>query len=679
MSLLPWRGFRLTVPLNKMVTVDLNNSTKKVFNMCGVVGVIAKDTMIDKNNLQNSISILNHRGPDCQKIWLSNDGHVGLGHARLSIIDLVTGDQPLTNEDHSLHLVANGEFYGFERLRSQLQKNGHTFSTRSDSEIVLHLYEDKDVNCLEHLRGEFAFILWDQNKKVCFAARDRFGIKPLYYSVFNNKIYLASEVKALFAQGIPAVWDMESIGLFVSSTLNKNNRTNYKNIYQLPPGHYLLAKDGKIQIHKYWDLDYPKAQDLQPTTTTSEYILQLREKLTEAVQLRLRADVPIACYLSGGLDSSAVLGLAAKHYDKKMPAFTLTFDNEDYDEEKIAKEMAEKANASFHPISIKQSDLATNFDEALWHSETFFYNGHGIAKFLLSKAVRDAGYKVVLTGEGADELFAGYPHFRVDQIFYGKYKDDTTQRQKMLAELEKANLISLGTIIPAISNSGQPHTIDSLQQILGYTPSWLLIAMQAGVRMSQVLAADFKTVASQHDSYKEILANLDIENQLRGRDPVNQSLYLWSKFRLCDYILTVLGDRMEMAHSLEGRVPFLDHHVAEFMRNVPVNLKIHEMTEKYLLREAASPVLTDTVYQRQKHPFLAPPALLGAKQPFEELLQTTLRSNDFANIPFFNQKKIIELLDTLPNMSTTECIAWDPILMTILSLAKLQQQFKLTA
>lgn len=653
--------------------------------MCGVVGVIANnEEVIDKNKLQNSVAILNHRGPDCQKIWIAKDGHAGLGHARLSIIDLKTGDQPLTNENHSLHLVANGEFYGFQRERLLLQKKGHRFATLSDSEIVLHWYEELGVDCLSRLRGEFAFILWDEQQQVCFAARDRFGIKPLYYSVINNTLYLASEVKALFALGIPRQWDMESMALFTNSTLNKNTRTLYKNIYQIPPGHYLLAKQGHdhAQIIPYWDLNYPDIQESPtasaPVLSTEDYVLQLREKLTEAVQLRLHADVPVACYLSGGLDSSAILGIAAKHYHKKMSAFTLAFEDADYDEQAIAKEMAEKANANFHPIAIKQQDLANHFDAAIWHGETFFYNGHGIAKFLLSRAVRDAGYKVVLTGEGADELFAGYPHFRMDQILYGQYKNDVTQQQKLLNELEKNNLISLGIVIPAINAaSSQENTIESVQKILGYTPSWFLITLQGGLRMSQVLSDDFKMQAQKFDTYKTILENLDIKNQLRNRDPVNQSLYLWTKFRLCDYILTILGDRMEMAHSLEGRVPFLDHHVAEYMRDVPVSLKIHGMTEKYLLREAALPVLTDTVYLRQKHPFLAPPALLDVKQPFHDLLQSTLRSKDFASIPFFNQQKLIKILDQLPKMSRAECIAWDPILMMILSSARLQQQFGL--
>lgn len=646
--------------------------------MCGIVGIFSKETIVNKKLLQHSIASLNHRGPDCQKVWLSKNGQVGLGHARLSIIDLVSGDQPIANKTQRLHVVANGEFYGFEAIRAQLEKQGHVFSTKSDTEIVLHLYEDVGVNCLNELRGEFAFIIWDEEAQTCFAARDRFGVKPLFYTVFKNTLYLASEVKALFAAGVPAAWDEETMGLFAASTLTKTTRTFYKNIYQLPPGHYLMATNGKIVIHKYWDLNYPTAETLRKQQySTEEYVTQLREKLRESIKIRLRADVPIACYLSGGLDSSVVLGYAAKDYHKPLPAYTLSFEDEVYDEYKIAQEMAQKVNASFHPISIKQQDLADNFDEAIWHAETFFYNGHGIAKFLLSKAVRDDGYKVVLTGEGSDELFAGYPHFRLDHLYYGEYKDKPELRKQLLQKLEQNNAISVGIVFPSLDADEKNNMIASVHQTLGFTPSWFMIMLQGGRKIAEVLSSDFRKRTSKIDSYQQILQDFDIENQLRNRDPVNQSLYLWTKFRLCDYILTVLGDRMEMAHSLEGRVPFLDHHIAEFMRDVPVSLKIYEMTEKYLLREAAKPVLTETVYLRQKHPFLAPPALLDVNAPFHDLLQSTLRGASFANVPFFNQKKVIQLLDRLPKMNRQECIAWDPVLMIMLSIGKLQEKFGL--
>lgn len=641
--------------------------------MCGITGMFSYTHNIQKDQLQKSVQALRHRGPDCTKIWISPRHNVGLGHARLSIIDLITGDQPLTNESKTIHLVANGEFYGFEQQRQALEKDGHRFHTHTDSEIAIHLYENYGTDCLSKLRGEFAFILWDENNQLCFAARDRFGIKPLFYSVHNNTLYLASEIKALFAAGVPAAWDTDAMKLFVNSTLHLHYQTPYKNIYQIPPGHYLLAINQSLHIFKYWDMNYPEINETRTILSTEEYITQLRDKIDESVRIRLRADVPVACYLSGGLDSSAVLGIAQAHSQKPIPAFTLTFDKEEYDEYKIAREMAELTGASFHPVTIKQADLAEHFIEAVTHGETFLYNGHTTAKFLLSKAVRDAGYKVVLTGEGADELFAGYPHFRLDQLHYGLKNLSDEQRQKSLSALLQNNLISSGILMPDVDALHIP----SVNKVLGFTPSWLLTLLQSASKMSEVLSDHMIAETAQMDAFKIILNTIDIDGQMRNRDPVNQSLYLWGKFRLPAYILTVLGDRMEMAHSIEGRVPFLDHHVAEFMRDVPVELKIHEMTEKYLLREAAKPVLTKTVYERQKHPFLAPPASLVPKQPFHELLQTMLRGPSLKAVPFYDQKKVIRLLDKLPKMEMKDCVAWDTVLMMLLSTCILQEQFKL--
>lgn len=642
--------------------------------MCGIVGIFSFNSQINQDSLHKSLQTIIHRGPDSQKVWISSKKNVGLGHTRLSIIDLVSGDQPLTNETQKLHLVVNGEFYDFERQRKELEKKGHKFRTHSDSENAIHLYEDIGTNCLAQLRGEFAFILWDEENQLCFAARDRFGIKPLYYTVFNQTLYLASEVKALFAAGVPAEWDEDSMRLYTNNTLNLEYSTLFKGIRQIPPGHYLIAINQNVQTFKYWDFNYPELSNHTPVLNSHEYIEQLRNKIDEAIRIRLRADVPVGCYLSGGLDSSTVLGVASAHAKKSIPAFTLTFDKEEYNEQMIAKEMSESTGATFYPIPIKQADLANHFIDAVKHGETFFYNGHAIAKYLLSKSVRDAGYKVVLTGEGADELFAGYPHFRIDQLLYGQKKSSSAERKKILAHLKKTNLVSLGILLP----SNESHTIESIQKVLGYTPSWLLAALQSGYRMSEVLSDTFKSKEKDYDGFKVIFNTLDVENQLKRRDPVNQSLYLWSKFRLPHYILTILGDRMEMAHSIEGRVPFLDHHVAEFMRDVPVDLKIHEMTEKYLLREAAKPFLTNTVYKRQKHPFLAPPASLDTKQPFHELLQSTLRGSTLASIPFYDRNKVIRLLDKLPKMKMEECITWDPVLMVMLSTCILQEQFKIS-
>jgi asparagine synthase (glutamine-hydrolysing) len=382
--------------------------------MCGIIAIHSALEPITAAALGEALPLLTHRGPDGQRTWVSDDGQVGLGHTRLSIIDLTTGDQPIASEDERLRIVVNGEFYDFERTQRDLEGRGHRLRTRSDSEIALHLYEDHGTDCLRHLRGEFALALWDGREGRLFAARDRFGIKPLYYAQRGGVLYLASEAKALFAAGIPARWDRTAFFRAIHHYAPPPDRSLFEGVYQVPAGHYLIASGDRIQLVRYWDFDYPKAEDRRTSCSDAEYAERFREAMDEAVRLRLRADVPVGCYLSGGLDSCAVLGLAAAHRSDPIRAFTLSFDRPEYDETAIAREMAELANAEFHPIPITQTELADHFAEAVAHAETIAINAHGVAKYLLSRAVRDAGYKVVLTGEGSDEILAGYPHFRRD-------------------------------------------------------------------------------------------------------------------------------------------------------------------------------------------------------------------------------------------------------------------------
>src|SRR5260221_7299907 len=381
--------------------------------MCGIVGMYSRSAPIDEGSLERATRCLHHRGPDGQRQWISLDRRVGLGHARLSIIDLTTGDQPIANEDESLQIVVNGEFYGYEQVREELQETGHQLRTRSDSEIALHLYEELGTQCLQKLRGEFAFVLWDSANRTIFAARDRFGIKPLFYACVGDTIYFASEIKALLAAGVPARWDGESV--YNSGGIGGHQmRTLFDGIFQIPPGYFMVVTEKHVQMSQYWDFDYPVDCGGAVLKSDAEYEQQFREAIDEAVKLRLRADVPVACYLSGGIDSCTIVGLAARHYQGRLRAFTLTFDRPEYNEDDIAKEMAELAGAEFTAVRVSSDELADNFADATMQSETLSVNTHGVAKYLLSRAVRAAGIKVVLTGEGSDEILGGYMHFGRD-------------------------------------------------------------------------------------------------------------------------------------------------------------------------------------------------------------------------------------------------------------------------
>jgi asparagine synthase (glutamine-hydrolysing) len=614
---------------------------------------------------------LRHRGPDAQRVWVAPDCRAGLGHARLSIIDVETGDQPIPNEDGRLRIVVNGEFYDFERTRAELERRGHVFRTRSDSEIALHLYEDSGPRSVHALRGEFAFAIWDARDGQLFVARDRFGIKPLYYTIHDGTFHLASEIKAFGELGVPLGWDRDSL-YDIQFVSHPPDRTLFRGIYQLPAGSYLLTDGEQCRVIPYWDWDYPRVEETDSDRQPREWVERLQHAFEDAVRLRLRADVPVSCYLSGGIDSCAILGFAARASPRPLRAFTLSFDHEDYDEAELAEEQAKHSGAEFCRIDIRAEDLADHFADAIYHTERPFANAHAVAKYLLSRAVHDAGIKVVLTGEGGDEIFAGYPHFRRDLVLYGNNGHDPATKTRLLAELEAANRVSAGTLLPRGST-----TLEAVQQVLGFVPSHLEGWAQVAAEFLRVLDDDFLAAFAGRDTYRVLLSCLDVERQLAGRDPVNQSLYIWGKTLLPNYILCNVGDRMEMAHSVEGRLPLLDHRVAEEAARMPVSMKIRGMTEKYVLRQAAQPVLTQRVYQRQKHPFKAPPATYQQSGRLYAFLQDTLRSTALDGPGIYDRSKVTPLLDAIPSMDMAARARADMLLMWMTGLCVLHKSFRM--
>jgi asparagine synthase (glutamine-hydrolysing) len=329
----------------------------------------------------------------------------------------------------------------------------------------------------------------------------------------------------------------------------------------------------------------------------------------------------------------------------------------------------------FYPIPIRQDDLADHFADATAQSETMCLNAHGVAKYLLSRAVRDAGYKVVITGEGSDEILGGYAHFRRDMLLYNSEGQDPAEIPALLAELEAANPVSRGLLLA----DGDHSPMDGVRRILGTVPSWFEVFSARMGKMEPLLAPAFRERFAGREPYRALLSSLDVRGQLAGREPVHQALYLWSKTALPVYILTVLGDRMEMAHSIEGRVPFLDHQLVEVIRSQPVAQKIRGMTEKYVLREATRQVVTDTVYRRQKHPFLSPPATLNPGQRLHTLVQDTLRGPALRALPFFDRTRVLDLLDRLPTMDVGSRVSYDQLLMMLVSACVLQERFRLAA
>lgn len=637
--------------------------------MCGIFAVYQPLSAISEHTVNRALEAINHRGPDGKGIYISPSGTVALGHTRLATVGIATGAQPISNEDNRVHMIVNGEFYDFERIRSELQAKGYKFKTTGDSEIALHLYEEYGIDCLKHLRGEFALVIWDERKQQLFVARDRFGIKPIVYHLSNGTLHLASEAKALFAAGIAANWDEESFFHSANMQYVLPDRTLFSGIKQLPPGHFLLARGSDVIVERYWDLDYGVNEDAfagSAACNEESLIAEFGAKLEDAVRVRLRAEAPVCAHLSGGLDSSAVVGLAMKHHSKPLKCYSISFEEESYDELTIAKEMAEFAGADFEPIFVSQRQLVECLPDAVYYSEGFAVNGHLPAKYILNQTIRKAGYKVALTGEGADEVVAGYPHLRSDL-----FKSDG--RQNLLANLHATNKASAGIML----QHGQSLSLAAVEEKLGYVPGFLEAKGTLGFKLCSVLTEQFKGQFAGRDAYRELIDCFDVDGQLTGRNRVNQSLYLWSKTALVNYILRTLGDGMEMASSVEGRLPFLDHHLFEFVRKLPLSLKIKGTTEKYVLREAVKPVISKTIYERQKHPFVAPPLSRFSNSEADAVLQDVLRSKNFQSVPYFDQKKVIALLDSLPEMKPEDRSAVDPVLMTAMSAAALHERYKL--
>ncbi len=640
--------------------------------MCGLIGALLEEETLDRPRLMAPLSTLQHRGPDARTAWISPDHKVALGHVRLSVVGLANGAQPLVSADGELRCIVNGELYGYAAQRAQLRAEGYAFTTDSDSEVALHLYDKLGADSLHELRGEFALIIADARQRCLFAARDRYGVKPLYYAVHRGNVFVASEAKALFALGVPARWDLASC--FADAHVARSaQRTLFAGVHALPPGCYLLARDGMVTVHRYFTPDFPSREILAADTRSeAEVVRGFRAVLEDAVEARLVADVEVGAYLSGGIDSSAILGLAQRHASRPIRAFTIAFGDALYNEERIARDTARFAGASYFQVEVTQQQIADAFSDAIWHGEMSVFNGHGVAKFLLSKAVRAAGIKVVLTGEGADEIVAGYPPFRLDAFRQGGQTREEVERRT--AALEANNQASRGLLV----RDGALGTgTDAWTTRLGWLPAAVENFSSLAARAYPLMRASFLEAGRRAHPYRELLDTLDVRGTLWGRDPLNQALSIWTRTMLPNYILTNLGDRMEMAHSVEGRVPFLDHHVTSYAAQLPVHYKIRGEREKYVLREAVRDVVTPEVYARQKHPFVAPPAR-DNRDPLSVFCRDVLASSAVEDQPFYEPARVRALLSRAADLPPAERASLDSAVVSIASMCVLQERFKLS-
>jgi len=632
--------------------------------MCGIVAIFSPRRPVSVDALEAATVSLRHRGPDGQRTWLSPEGHVGLGHTQLNIVS-AEGAQPIANEDGQLWLVANGEFYDFAAIRRQLETKGHGFRTETDSEIALHLFEEMGPACVEQLRGEFAFVLWDGRTQTLFAARDRFGIKPLFYTRMGDALILASEAKALFAAGLPAAWDSEGVYQQIFGCF-RTDRSLFAGVKQVPPGHYMHAKAGSNRLSRYWDVNYPRRGHAR-TPREDECIEEVRHLLTEAVRLRTQAHVPVGYLVSGGLDSSTVLSLAATDSDRHLDAFAIAFDETAYDESSKARTAADHVGANLQILRVTDSDVVDHFAESVWHGEAIQINSHGTARFLLSREIQAAGYRAVMAGEGADELFAGYDFVRLAMM------DSSGHNGRLHWVLRLLKLLG-----PLNETERQIARVSPLLARVSRAPDlpkhFVSSFASATALLYRVLAPDFAAQLAGHDPYWALFRSLDWRGRVWGRERAKQLLYLWLHSIFVNYHMA--ADRLDMAHAVEVRLPFLDHKLFEYASQIPVSLLAKEGSQKHVLREAARPFVAQTIYSGSKQAFYAPPAVLQPDSQLHEFVQESLRSEAMASLPFFDREAAIEMLERAPMLKPEAQTMLDPLLMVIVSLCLLQEQMR---
>ena len=567
--------------------------------MCGIAGVLHLGHQpVDAQLVRRMVATIRHRGPDAGGVHVA--GPIGLGHARLSIIDLSGGRQPMTNEDRSLWVTFNGEIFNYVELRETLQQRGHRFATRSDTEVILHAYEEYGDRCVEHFNGQWAFVLWDARRERLLASRDRLGIRPLYYTTAGNKFLFASEVKALAAdEDVALRLDPAGLDQVFTFWCPIPPRTVFRDICELPPAHNLVVHEGRLSMRRYWQLDFGRQPDTIGGEEAAERLLDL---LTDATRIRLRADVPVGAYLSGGLDSSVTTALIQRTSTAPLRTFSITFDDPEFDESAYQQEVVRTLQTDHLALRCSWEDIGRELPEVIWHAERPVLRTAPVPLMLLAQLVRDAGYKVVMTGEGADELLGGYDIFKEAKLRrFWAAQPDSPRRTDLLGRLYPY-LPNLRAQSAAYRQAFfRVHPEDLSCPWFSHLPRWDLTA-----RLKMFFSEDLRAELAGYDAYDDLRAQLP--DGFAAWKPFCQAQWLESSLLLPGYILSSQGDRVAMANSIEGRFPFLDYRVAEFAATLPPRLKMMGLTEKYLLKRAARGIVPPSVLQRSKQPYRAPDA-----------------------------------------------------------------------
>jgi asparagine synthase (glutamine-hydrolysing) len=636
--------------------------------MCGIVGMFDRrgTERPSEAQLRQMLAMLRHRGPDEFGILL--DREAGLGNARLSIIDLSSGSQPIANEDESYWIVFNGEIFNYIELRAELEAAGHRFRTSSDTEVILHLYEDLGPGCLAKLNGQFAIAIWNCRERKLFLARDRVGVRPVFYTeTVQGTLLFASEIKAILsdprvkAELDPAVIDQV---FRFWSPLTPN--TAFKHIHELPPGHYLVADRQQVEINEYWTNSFP-ATNGASVLTIEDTIAQFRDLLVDACRIRLRADVPVGAYLSGGIDSSSIAAIVRRHTGNRLVTFSIAFDDEKFDESTYQKQMAAHLGTDHHVVVATHREIATAFPEVVWHAEVPILRTAPAPMFLLSRLVRQHGFKVVLTGEGADEFLAGYDIFKEAKVRQFCARQPASKRRPLLFNRLYPDIGGFARTNPSFLSA---FFQEGLKQV---GSPWYSheVRWRNGRRARRFL----QNAPSGEDEALDLqrLAEL-LPDDFGSWHALSRAQFLEVATFLSPYLLSSQGDRMAMAHSVEGRFPFLDVRVMEFCNRVDPRLKLRGLCEKWLLKQVAEPWLPNTIRTRAKRPYRAPVYRSFFSKGGPEYVRELLQPEAIRDCGIFKPAPIGQLvrkIDSGAPVGETD----DMVLVGILSTQLVHRQF----
>ena len=565
--------------------------------MCGIAGGLLLESKAALPDLERMIGTLLHRGPDGVDYYRC--APCALAHTRLSIIDLETGGQPMANEDGTVWTVFNGEIFNFIELRATLQRLGHRFRTRSDTEVIVHAYEAYGDRFVEQLNGQFALALWDVRRQRLVLARDRVGIRPLFYAQSAGRLLFASEIKAILAVAPEvAVLDERGLAQIFTFWAPVGARTVFKGVQSLPPGHRLIIEQGLSRLEPYWAWTFPEGEG-RADLSLDEAAEALRSLLNEAVREQLRADVPVGAYLSGGLDSCGVAALAREHVGT-LQTFSITFEDPEFDESPFQEQMAQFLGVRHSAVRCTSRDIGEVFPQLIWHTETPLLRTAPAPLMMLARHVHEQGFKVVLTGEGADEVFGGYDLFKEGKIrrFWAR-QPDSAWRPALLARL-----------YPYLARSPVANR-HFARRFFGqrleecdhpFYAHWTRWSTTRGIfrLLSPELQASLSSAMPEQELREQLPAGFGAWSAL-ARDQ-----YIEVKTLLEGYLLSSQGDRVALAHSVEGRLPYLDHRVIEFVNALSPRYKLRALHEKVLLRRALRGLVPQSIGSRVKQPYRAP-------------------------------------------------------------------------